>query len=144
MIVARAVQKDPANRYKDLSTMRNDLAGVRHACQSAEPEVHDLETIGSAPMILEALRATPRPPRREPDREALARRRSAQVELNLEEAKRAIAAGDFGRAIKQALHRRRQTAYLMLCRRKALAKQPNSKPRHSSPKRASSLLGAIE
>src|SRR5207302_3779863 len=42
-IVARALQKDAAKRYQDLSAMRKDLARVRHRIEASEPTVQKRE-----------------------------------------------------------------------------------------------------
>ena len=108
-IVDQALEKDPAARYQDLSSMRNDLrrAEVRLDFVSPDPGRRritdpdtDSDTINlQAPTALASHAATPR---RGPNREDLARRRASQIAALLEHAQQALANGEFEVAMAAA------------------------------------------
>jgi serine/threonine-protein kinase len=101
-IVNRALKKAPADRYQDLAAMRKDLVRVRQRIETAALTTLELDVSLTTPTVAmdpPHVTPTPRTPRREPDREALARRRAAQIEAHLEAASKALAAGDYDVAI---------------------------------------------
>jgi hypothetical protein len=107
-VVGRALEKDPAARYQELTTMRKDLQRVLRRLEANDsPSPADDQTIlmadpGSAPLIAEPRLPTPTP--RTPkgtDREALARRRASQIQTLLDAAGKALDAGDHDAVIAQ-------------------------------------------
>jgi serine/threonine-protein kinase len=104
-IVDQALQKDPAARYQDLSSMRDDLqrVGVRVGFVSPAPvrcRITDSDTINlQAPT---ALASRPATPRRGANREDLARLRASQIAALLEHAQQALANGEFEMAMAAA------------------------------------------
>ena len=117
-IVWQALQKDPDHRFQDTESLRNELEVVRRRVEMREPDtmvpspaaagsppprpgtggsrrrLHDAPEESAVPAA-----STPAPPdRRRTDREALARRRAAQVEEALARARACLEAGDFDAA----------------------------------------------
>jgi len=91
-IVARALQKEPGQRYQDLDAMRHDLRAVSRRLREAGLE----ETIVAVPAAVPPAAATPpvSPARATPDLAAIAQRRAEQLARRLDEAERARARGD--------------------------------------------------
>ena len=108
-IVMRALEKDPAARYQDLTTMRRDVLRVlrRLEADDVQPSPDD-ETIlmatpsPSAPSGPIAEPRLPTPTPRTPkgtDREALERRRATQIQTLLDAADKALDGGDYDAVI---------------------------------------------
>jgi eukaryotic-like serine/threonine-protein kinase len=107
-IVARALEKDPAARYQELTTMRKDLQRVLRRLEGDHsPSPSDEQTIVMADPASASLIAEPRLPTPTPrtpkgtDREALARRRASQIQTLLDAAGKALDAGDHDAVIAQ-------------------------------------------
>jgi serine/threonine-protein kinase len=105
-IVEQALEKDPQNRYQDLSAMRRDLQRAQQRLESSPEETVALrppepaETIAIDGPTMPPRRA--QTPRRGTDREGLARRRASQIAAHLEQAHQALAAEDFEGAVAAA------------------------------------------
>ena len=93
-IVNRALEKDPAARYQELTAMRRDLQRIRHrleTSQSADEPLDDDATI----LTFEARPRDANTSNAEgTDRDALERRRASQIQTFLEAAGKALEAGD--------------------------------------------------
>jgi tetratricopeptide (TPR) repeat protein len=104
-IVNRALEKDPAARYQELTTMRKDVLRVLRRLEAEDTQSsRDDQTIlmptPSPAAIAEPRLPTPTP--RTPkgtDREALERRRAAQIETLLDAARKALDSGDHDAAL---------------------------------------------
>ena len=101
-IVNRALQKAPADRSRIsrrcARIWRASGSGSRQ--QNRRPaEIEASLTTPTVAMDSPHVTPTPRTPRREPDREALARRRAAQIDAHLEAAAKSLGDGDYEVAI---------------------------------------------
>jgi Protein kinase domain len=101
-IIGHALEKDPQNRYQDLTIMRKDLQRVIQLEVASEPTaVVDAEPTDETISVetdREGWRRTP-VPRRASQREALARLRTTQTAAHFDAARRAFEAGEFDAAI---------------------------------------------
>ena len=99
-IVERALEKDPGRRYQDLAAMRQDIAVARARLAAEAPT----KVLGTTPSVDEVgdTRFTPPPVRRSANLDGLAKRRTEQIQSNLTEAERMLAAGDPDGAIARA------------------------------------------
>jgi len=93
-IVAKALEKNPADRYQTLGQLRLDLSRCRASI--AESEAEAKPTLGGTFVQRPAPVRTPRPGT---SREELARRRAEQIESHLKTASEAFHAGDYEGAI---------------------------------------------
>jgi ketosteroid isomerase-like protein/predicted Ser/Thr protein kinase len=104
-IVSRAVEKNQADRYQDLASMRKELLVLRlhlEASESATEVIEMPNAAGRAPDARAPLtpsKPTPTPGRRGADREELARRRAEQIQAQLAHAHAAIGREDFEAAV---------------------------------------------
>jgi tetratricopeptide (TPR) repeat protein len=94
-IVNRALEKDPAARYQELTAMRRDLQRVLRRLETSLP-AEELSDDDATVLMNEPrpLTPTPRTPKGT-DREALERRRASQIQTFLEAAGKAMNAGDY-------------------------------------------------
>lgn len=107
-IVARALEKDPAQRYQDLSEMHRQLSRVRRRFERDDSAEHTV--VGERPAAPRAVHTptpvgTPRPGgrgRTAAEAERFARIRAEQLEAHLAAAQRAFDAGQFEEAIEHA------------------------------------------
>jgi serine/threonine-protein kinase len=96
-IVARALKKNPAERFADLHEMRLALARVREQLESA-PAFDPGESVSMPPPGV----ITPPPTRRGTDLEELMRRRTQQIEAHLTAAELALTSGRHHDAIARS------------------------------------------
>ncbi len=96
-IIERALDKDPAQRYQDLTAMRHDVATARMRLMAESPS----HVLGTDPGMGDTVQ-TPSPVRRTTDLESLARRRLEQIRLHLADAESKLAAGDAEGAVAVA------------------------------------------
>ena len=105
-IVEQALQKDPQDRYQDLSAMRKDLQRAQQRLESSPEETIALRPVDPPETVaIDGPTMPPRKaqtPRRGTDREGLARRRASQIAAHLEQAHQALAAEDFDGAVAAA------------------------------------------
>ena len=105
-IVEQALQKDPQDRYQDLSAMRKDLQRAQQRLESSPEETIALRPVEPPETVaIDGPTMPPRKaqtPRRGTDREGLARRRASQIAAHLEQAHQALAAEDFDGAVAAA------------------------------------------
>ena len=100
-IVNRALEKDPAARYQELTAMRRDLQRILRRLETSPP-ADELTDDDATILMLEARPQTPTP--RTPkgtDRDALERRRASQIQTFLEAAGKALEAGDYEAVIER-------------------------------------------
>ena len=105
-IVEQALEKDPQDRYQDLSAMRKDLQRAQQRLESSPEETVALRPPEPAETVaIDGPTMPPRKaqtPRRGTDREGLARRRASQIAAHLEQAHQALSAEDFDGAVAAA------------------------------------------
>jgi serine/threonine-protein kinase len=91
-IIDRALEKDPANRYADLGTMRKEILTQRIQLETTSPGMRPAEaaTAPAPPTAQRPLatpatpaKATPAPGRRTAEREEIAKRRAGQIQAHL-------------------------------------------------------------
>jgi serine/threonine-protein kinase len=105
-IVQQALEKDPQDRYQDLSAMRRDLQRAQQRLESSPEETVALRPPEPAETVaIDGPTMPPRKaqtPRRGTDREGLARRRASQIAAHLEQAHQALSTEDFEGAVAAA------------------------------------------
>jgi serine/threonine-protein kinase len=105
-IVGRALQKSPDARYQDLAAMRRDLQRTRQRLEQDAPETIAIGPVDTGETVeieapTEPVKRTPTP-RWGTDRDALAKRRAAQIAMHLEAATKAMEAQNFEDAVAAA------------------------------------------
>lgn len=98
-IVSKALEKDPAQRYQELTIMRRDLTKARHRLEKGDA---DTQVVGmsaeAATAVAEVVPVST--PKRDALRDEVARRRAQQIDMQLERARRAFGDSDYAAAIE--------------------------------------------
>src|SRR5580765_6335370 len=101
-VVERALEKDPARRFQNVSALQDELAEIRQNPMPAEPRHAPPTTTPGGTEVISILPATPLPRKKtpRPSSDDLTQLRVRQVEAHLAEAAAAYEAGDYDAGIE--------------------------------------------